>query len=37
VCVAFEGRVERRLAFALKHVEETGDRARVFATAVSIE
>ena len=35
--VAFEGRVERRLGFALRHVAETGDRARVFAASVSID
>jgi len=33
----FQGTVARRLAFALAHIKETGDRARVFAASVKIE
>jgi predicted esterase len=35
--VVWEGRVERRLGFALAHVRETGDRGRVFAASVKID
>ncbi|MHC4973202.1 MAG: hypothetical protein ACYTG3_12805 [Planctomycetota bacterium] len=34
---AFSGRVVRRLGFTLRHVRETGDRARVFAASVRLE
>ncbi|MHC4491557.1 MAG: hypothetical protein ACYTDU_08040 [Planctomycetota bacterium] len=32
-----QGRVVRRLGFTLRHVRETGDRARVFAASVRLE
>jgi pimeloyl-ACP methyl ester carboxylesterase len=35
--IAFQGRVQRRLAFALIHVKESGDRSRVFATSIRID
>lgn len=34
---AFRGTLVRRLGFTLRHVQETGDRARVFAAAVRLE
>jgi hypothetical protein len=34
--VAFEGKVERSLKFALDHVRGTGDRGRVFAASVPV-
>ena len=33
----FQGPLVRRLGFTLRHVRETGDRARVFAASVRLE
>ncbi len=33
----FEGKVERKLAFMLAHLDETGDRGRVFANRVELK
>jgi hypothetical protein len=35
--VLWEGKVERRLDFVLKHIRDTGDRGRIFAASVTVE
>ena len=32
----WSGKVQRSLAFALRHIRETGDRARVFAASIDV-